>query len=392
MYFFIGGVFPKNEYNVIVSNSKGSVQEAANVLQWSFIKGLDFYIDKMKIISLPFVGTYPRKYNKIFVNKSLFNYSLGCIGEIIPFCTIPLIGLFSKYFSLKKKLLLEVKESDVLVVYSMHTPFLLAILKLKKRYPNIHLCLIVPDLPQYMSESNNFLYQMLKKIDGFIITKTLRYIDSFVLLSDYMAVALKIEKRFWIRIEGICSSVIRAECDKEDIFTFYYTGTLDFRYGIQNLLIAFSMLKREDLQLWICGKGNAEKCVEDYVRQDKRIKYYGQIPHEDVLKLQQRATVLINPRTSEGDYTLYSFPSKIIEYLASGTPCIMHLLPAIPLEYKKYIYFADEGAYGLFKVMNKVCLMSQKELREFGDSAKSFVLRYKNSYSQVKLMLEMINK
>ena len=152
------------------------------------------------------------------------------------------------------------------------------------------------------------------------------------------------------------------------------------------------MLDREDVQLWICGKGNAESEVKKAALNDKRIKYYGQITHDKVLELQQKSTVLINARTSDGEYTLYSFPSKTMEYLASGTPCIMDSLPALPKEYQDYIYIAKDGASGLLEMMKELVLKKREDLSAFGMRAKEFVNDQKNPYSQVKLMFEMINK
>lgn len=55
---------------------------------------------------------------------------------------------------------------------------------------------------------------------------------------------------------------------------------------------------------------------------DRRIQYLGSIPHDEILQLQRTASLLVNPRTPEGIYTKYSFPSKTMEYLASGTPTL----------------------------------------------------------------------
>lgn len=392
MLFFIGGLFPKSMSASIIGNSKGSIQNAANVLQWAFVKGLDYNVGKVTILSLPFVGTFPKRYKRISVKKQCFSHFPGMLDIIIPFSTIPLLGLFSRYFSLRKIVLNRVRDGDTIVIYSIHTPFLLAALALKKKFSNVHLCLIVPDLPQYMSESNNSLYRLLKKIDFCIIKKTLKRIDSFVLLSDYMVTPLNVGERPWVRIEGICSSIPLKSYEKESMFTFCYTGTLDIRYGILNLLNAFSLLEDPNLRLWICGKGNAEKYIEKFISKDSRIKYFGQVSHENVLVLQQKATVLINPRTSEGEYTFFSFPSKTLEYLISGTPCIMHDLPSLPTEYKKYLYLADESVNGLAKIMYEVSLKTRGELDLLGSQARRFVDREKNPYVQVQSMIKMINK
>ena len=45
----------------------------------------------------------------------------------------------------------------------------------------------------------------------------------------------------------------------------------------------------------------------------------------------------MNPRSADAEYTKYSFPSKTIEYLATGVPVVMNRLPGIPEEYEYFV-------------------------------------------------------
>jgi hypothetical protein len=102
--------------------------------------------------------------------------------------------------------------------------------------------------------------------------------------------------------------------------------------------------------------------------------------------------VLINPRFSESEFTKYSFASKTIEYLASGTPIIMHPLKCLTSDYLNHIYIAnDETDEGLKNTLVEVCSKSQIELNEFGKSAFDFVVNEKNSFKQIGRILNLIN-
>jgi len=115
------------------------------------------------------------------------------------------------------------------------------------------------------------------------------------------------------------------------------------------------------------------------------------LKREEVIKLQREAGVLINPRSSNSEFTRYSFPSKTMEYLASGTPLIMHPLKCLPEEYLKYIFIAyDESDSGLMKTIIDVCERDQEELTAIGQRAKQFILREKNSSVQVGKILELM--
>ena len=66
------------------------------------------------------------------------------------------------------------------------------------------------------------------------------------------------------------------------------------------------------------------------------------MPKSEISDLQTRCDVLINPRPAEGEYTKYSFPSKTMEYLLSGSKVVMHRLDGIGDEYYKYIRVIEE--------------------------------------------------
>ena len=212
-----------------------------------------------------------------------------------------------------------------------------------------------------------------------------------MLLSDYMTEKLPIGKKPWVRIEGIYSDInIGLDIEKEVRFTFLYTGTLDRRYNVLDLISAFMKIKDDNICLWICGKGNAELEIKKSSEIDSRIKYWGQLPREQILRMQKQATVLVNPRERFETYTKYSFPSKTMEYLASGTPAIMHQLPSIPDEYFKYLFFAEDGMRGLYAAMINVLSMSREELNKKGLNAREFIIEQKNNKVQVKKIISIL--
>lgn len=394
---FLSGLFPEETKKEIITNSKGVIQNAANTLQWSFVKGFDSLNIKPLIINLVYIGSYPFRYKKAFINKYNFNHNNLSFDVNLSFLNLPLIKLISRYFSTYNYLKEWVKsneEDKCLIIYAMHTPFLLAASRIKKKNRNLKVCLIVPDLPEYMSDSNNILYKILKNADKYIISKTLVYIDFFVLLTKDMSTALNIEKKPWICIEGIADNVIpnKTHSSKEKNKTILYTGTLAKRYGILDLVEAFSLIKDETFRLWICGDGDTKEKLIAYSKVDKRIKYLGQLPREEILDLQRKATLLVNPRKNEGEYVKYSFPSKIMEYMVSGTPCLIHKLPGIPDDYYNYTYtFSGESIESIRETLEEVCNLDPLTLHKMGEFARDFILKNKNPRVQVKKLVDMLN-
>ena len=101
--------------------------------------------------------------------------------------------------------------------------------------------------------------------------------------------------------------------------------------------------------------------------------------------------MLVNPRNSSEEYTRYSFPSKTMEYLASGTPTIMAHLSSIPKEYDPYIfYLEDESSEGLKQKILEVGAIPQSELDRFGEQAAQFILTKKNNHSQANKLISLL--
>jgi glycosyltransferase involved in cell wall biosynthesis len=390
---FIGGLYPNERLDEIRENTK-HLDFAANTFQWALLNGFKANSYPIKVITLPTLRDFPQYYKKTYFKSSSFSHIKGNEDLCLRFVTLPLIKHVSKYLNLYNSLknLLEDKDNVHLIIYGIHSPYLKAVEKIKQRNDKIKTCLIVPDLPEYMSDSKNKIYRLLKSIDKKIIFKSFQYIDSFVLLSRYMTERLPIGNKPWMVMEGIYNTNDNVtNVPKEPYKTILYTGNLGKRYGILDLLEAFTKISSPDFRLWLCGNGDGLEKIQEIQKRDYRIEYFGILPRNEVLKLQKRATLLVNPRHSYEEYTKYSFPSKTMEYMASGTPALMSKLPCLPKEYEPYIYFFDdESVEGMKNKIIEICEKSQEELNEFGKKAAEFIHTQKNEIAQTKRIIEFI--
>ena len=395
---FLCGLHPNLIQEEIFTNSRGPISNAANALQWAILEGfINLNNTLITIFTLPFIRSYPFGYKSSYIKNDICDINDRIKLYTVGFYNLVGYKFFSRYIRAKRCLMDWAKNADgkkIILIYGISSPFLRAAIDVKKKYSEISICLIVEDLPEYMSESSNLFYRLLKRIDSFIIKKSLEEIDSFVLLSDYMAEALNVNNKPWVRVEGIYNHSEDKKVElKEKNKTILYSGNLDRRFGIMNLMNAFDCIDDPNYRLWICGDGNCHEEIENKAKLDVRIVYFGQLTRNEVLTLQKKATVLINPRPSTSEFTKYSFPSKTIEYMASGTPCLMHYLPGIPEEYFQYCFVTDkENAEGLKELILTVCEKDQSELDEFGSKASIFIQEHKNPITQVEKIFNMIKK
>lgn len=403
---FVGGIFPKENIEDILKYSRGVVQSAADALQKSIIDGLGAYDLDTEIVNLPFLGSYPKRYTKLFspsnefTIKSNFGVQKSIHGANIRYFNLSLLKYKFIYRASKHALKNWSEkykdEQKIIIVYSLFNALLKAAIAVKNNTKDTHIICIVPDLPQFMSAGGNSLFRRWYKNYGIKQSKAyIKEIDGFIVLSKYMAEALQIGTRPYEVIEGIYNNFDERELlykREENIKTVFYGGTLAKRYGILRLVEAFKEIDIPDIQLIICGEGDAKSEIAEIAQRDNRIKLLGNVPRAEVLRRIRSAHVLVNPRTPEGEFTKFSFPSKTMEYIASGTPTILYKLPGIPEEYYDYCTaLRDLSIDSLKSAIEKAILLSDSERESMGKKARDFILKQKNPEIQIKKLLKIIN-
>lgn len=394
-FVFIGNLYPEG-YAERLSMLGSWVDNAAQNLQSAVLEGMSYYYDPVTFITCPNITSFP-KVRKLIFKSELCRNTNPHIGKLIftGIINLPVIKIFSKYLQVKKILKQQLRKDvdNIILIYGVHTPFILPIKSLRKKH-SFTSCLIIPDLPEFMSDSRNPLYRMAKWIDAKLIRSALGAIDCFVPLSSQMSERLPYANKPWVQVEGFFdNSITYTETKKSKKRAILYTGKLDRKYGILELLDAFSLIKRDEYELWLRGTGNTMEEIRNRATADPRIRIFPHMSKAELVALQKSATLLINPVYSTEKYTRYFFPSKTLEYMASGTPTLMCRLACLPEEYNDYVYFIDdESPRGIANRIEQICSQSQSELDDFGSKARQFILDNKNGKVQVGKIHQLIEK
>lgn len=400
---FIGSIYQLKDEEQILIKSRVGLQNQANYFQWEIVKGLVSLLEEPMVIynAVP-VGTYPRQYKDLILRNSTWSFGKESCNHEIGAINLPLIKQACRLLRLKKLLRKWVKENHNteelnLIVYSTFLPFLRSVHGLPE---NVKITLIVTDIPEYddLSLKQHSIKKMVRSFYNKLIYHSLDRIDKFVLLTDKMKYPLKVAERPYIVMEGIADTENvtynnNSEKSNKDKKIILYTGTLHYQFGIKNLIEAFKLIDDNRYELWICGIGEAEEEIKELSLTDSRIKFFGYLIKSDVKKLQQKATILVNPRPNEGDYTKYSFPSKTMEYLMSGKPVLMHKLDGVPEEYNDYlIYFRDNGSTEIADIIKEICEKPYEERCAIGRKGQNFVIENKNKIVQAGKIINLINQ
>lgn len=396
---FISGLFPKEIEEDVMNNSLGNIQNAANGLQWKITEGLNEHLkEDLHIINSMYIGSYPRFYKKIAINKFYFNENISNNNNYINigFVNLPLYKQYSRYKNLKTEVMNWINngsnKNKIVIAYAMTITFTKIIKFIKQSNTDIKTCLIVPDLPQFMNVNGNKLYDIVKGIEITQINHDLKYIDKYVFLTEHMGDFLNIKKKS-IVIEGISNKVEPNTSVQSKKNIIFYSGGIEDEYGVFDLV--FDFMKAEKNQEWeliICGSGSKANKLKELVDDIKNIKYLGLLSREIVIEMQKEAAFLINPRNNSNDFVKYSFPSKTLEYMSSGTPLIGFKLDGIPTEYYNFMFLIDDFNGSIQNTLENAFMMPFTQRTEVGLNAKRFVESEKNSSAQTKKILEFLKE
>ena len=402
---FLGRLFPREFEQSIKQKMKKGMADAANALQWNIIDGLEANnCGKMQILNCLPVDSFPKAYADLWIPEFSFRHTDKYETNDWNVGHLNLTGIkqFVNIVPFKKKVRKWAKADNgaqkIIFLYSAH-PMSLKLAKYAKQInQSVKAVCVIADIPEYNTLTNlHGLRKLHNDYEVRLCENLYGYIDKFVLLTEQMADKLKIKVPFAV-MEGIaeqqdefCDDSLAKKYAAEKYIL--YTGTLNHRFGILTLLEAFSQVKEPELKLMICGFGEAETQILEMQKTDSRIIYLGKVDRKAVLPLQRGATVLVNPRQNNEEFTKYSFPSKTMEYLASGVPVVAYKLDGIPDEYDAYLnYVEDNSAESLAQKLTQICNMDETARQEMGKRGAAFVLENKNARTQTRRILELINQ
>ena len=401
--FWLGGVAEKEDFKIMLQN--GNTQIAANVTQLNYIEGLEKATgESIKILNSHYEPSFPN-YKKLFIRKRKWKRK-GKENIDIGFINIPILKYIHKSIVLRKEMKniikneLSNKEINIFFIYAMTAPLMLLAPFIKKKIKNekYKICLIVPDLPEFMNMTKqNIVRQILLRLNTRIIDNCMKYIDKYVLFAKPMADYLNLSDKDYMVIEGMVNiqgeSRERTTNNSSDKDYIMYAGGLNEKYGVLNLVKAFHEIKDNKVQLWLYGKGDAVEKIKEFEKKDKRIKYKGIVNNEEIIIAEKGAKLLVNPRPTDEEYTKYSFPSKNMEYMLSGTPLVTTKLPAMPKEYYNYIYtFEKEDVKGFKEKLEEILSQDKETLLQRGRSAKVFVMEKKSNVFQAEKIKRFITE
>lgn len=399
---FISGLYSESLKSVFLNNCIGTtLQDAPNSYQWAIVEGFKDNNADFFVFSYPWLPCFPFNYKSCHITPGDIHIGDMKIGKSFDYSPI----IFLKDYSIKRSIRknvrkwiqdnISVDDYFTVLTYTPEPYFIKPLISLKKEYPRMILATIVTDLVDDMKQfGSNRTFA--KRIQCELLIKSTKrnykYIDKYILLTKQIIEKIPESVRKNIVIEGIYNNRNQSKCEKLNPLSILYTGALENYAGIKILIDAFLKTKNKSYELIICGSGSLESYIREVIENDNRIVFKGNIPHDESIKLQKSAAILINPRQPNGKITKYSFPSKTMEYMTSGTPMIGYHLEGIPEEYYKYMFTPkDLSSESLCTLIEDLLSNQSNILVEIANEANHFIMNNKSAKIQVKKIIDFLS-
>ena len=361
--------------------------EAANRFQLGLLDGLlaTGLRHATAITALP-IAAVPRP-RKVFVRSQ--RWSLGARIDIVApgFVNLPPIKPFSVHTRLTRAGRLARAGVSAILAYNAVPGPGSAGLAVARKLGVPFICVVADHDPSCIGRSP------LRAGEQWWSNRILAGSDGLVVLSGHTARDLA-GGRPWIKIDG---GVGRDWDELPQLAplrkTVVYAGTPAYVSGARLLLEAFARVDDPEMKIVFAGRGGLEDEIRAAASRDPRIEVRGFTTREELRQLLASATVLVNPRLSAPSENRYNFPSKILDYLASGRPVITTLAGDLdPVYADVAIPLRDETPTALAALMQEVCARSEQELTMIGSRGRDFVLgerRWVDQAAEVYRFIEM---
>ena len=338
--------------------------------------------------------------------KKKWEYKSEQIGTNFRYIYIPFrntrcgrhISQFLSTWKLCAKWIKENKSEDKIILCDSIIMQCAGAAKLAAKIHRCKVVGVVTDISKYTTQilgtPKSAVRRLVRKVYDGLSDCAMKGLDGYIFLTEYMNEEINKKKKPYIIIEGIASDEAPGKIqenmaeqgsemvrDAEGQAYVMYAGGIHEKFGVIKLARAFVNADM-GCPLYVYGSGPDTDKLLELEKQSDKVKYKGILSRDEIVRKEREATLLVNPRPSDEDFTRFSFPSKTMEYMASGTPVISTALKGIPEEYKKYIFiFEEETEEGMAKKIQQVLALGD-ELHIWGDRARQFVLEHKSYKSQ----------
>lgn len=360
---------------------------AGNKMQVNILEQLSLYKNlKINAITVYPIAAFPK--DCIYNKSQNINLTANVTSRSISFINIPVLKQLHQILSVYFYALKYMKNhpKSIILTYNLSPQIGIPAKWLSNKSKNV--VALLADPPIDVDPTRKVFSRFIRIIFNKLAVLGINACNRFVVINKKLVSYYSLKGRSIVVEGGINPRdfhIGEANISSYEEKIILYTGSLTFYSGILSLIEAMEQVTDENIKLHIYGKGNLEKKVLDHAQKSNRIYFGGELPNDEILKIQQKAWLLVNPRIIDDPISQLTFPSKILEYMMSGVPVLTTRLNGFTDEYDTKLYFSDgDDSTSISSAINRLALLKDKDLKETALNARTFVIENKNWKKQTK--------
>lgn len=339
-----------------------SPQLSAVKFQRAIVDGLVESGAAVSILSSMPIASYPT--NKLVIHGHPFTLSGGrAHGRVMGFINLPVVKLFNRFLSalVYGTRMVRQQQVNMIFCYSLHTPFLLTAILLRK-LTGIAVTVMINDLPMNMAgKPERGLRAIAKQLDNRLLNSLASRADLILpvakgIIDDWVPSAKE-----YLVIDAIAPNDLAPLPAKAvgGRRTILYAGNLSH---VINFATLFHHARDLDAQLVFVGGGAEEAALKSLAAVDSRITVKPFMRGEEFQRQLQQADFFVNARSSTWQGGRYAFSYKLFDYMSSGRPILSTPMPGIPREYFDCFLRVDDTSQDEFYQSMSAALASSPEV------------------------------
>ena len=367
---------------------------AGNKMQLNILKNLVNEVNELKVLTILPFAPFPK--DKILWSKHGYMHIEECIeAESIPFLNIPIVKQVFQIICLYVIACRYADQHTVVLTFNMFPQVGIPAVWLKKKF-HCQVVSVLADLPVDDNYQRKGVARLLRKMFEKITCKNISEVDKLIVLNKTAREEYAPNTAYMVMEGGVNPEEFKKLSKRTKEFQkkkIVYSGSLAEYSGISELVEAMNFVINKEICLEIYGDGVLKEYIQKKALENPLIHYYGRISNKESLDIQSQAWLLVNPRPIDDPVARVTFPSKIFEYMMSGTPILSTKLNGFSKDYYDKMFFAeDNNPKELARWINYIDTIPTEKLEEKAELARQFVVESKNWKKQVHKMINFIRE
>lgn len=341
------------------------------------------------------VPSFPR--GKIYIKGEKATLDSGREVYILPTLNLKLLknifwGIWI-YFYIKTWAKKNRTESRDILVYNIYTPPISWVYRAAKstrsRLSAILYDLGVPPKRLGLSKLTMLGYQIMER-EAY---KYIPLLDGRVVINENIIHHYAPGKDYILIDGGVSQNVISRLFPIKERETgplrLVCAGMLWDQNGTKLILDTLALYPCLEVEVYFAGRGVDVPLIVEAGRKDARIRYEGMLSMDELFALYAKSDILLNLRIEED--IDFHFPSKLLEYMATGKHVISTPIAHAERDYHEYITILhDVSPYGLAMKLMELLKVDKLVLLNRGESARNFMLANRQWSSRTKEILSYL--